>query len=308
MMVTMMGTVTLCAQSQKDVSAIVLSVVVPEGINGFPDVAKNVLANKITQLATVNGVSAAEGYGRFFITAIPSLLTKDIVPGPPQQIAQNLDITFYVADNFDQKVFASVSISAKGVGTNENKAYLNAITNVSPNSSKLKEFFELGKQKIMEYYIAQCDNIIKKAKSLAGQKEYQEAIYHLTAIPDAVPECYEKALAETQIIYQQYIDHLCDVSLAHAKSAWAAEQNSKGAEKAGEYLKYIYPDAYCYGEAQKLYMEIKGKVFDDWRFEMKKYLDSVDLESQRIEAWRAVGISFGENQKQNTYNTHWLVR
>jgi len=302
------GTLPLQAQSKKDPSAIVLSVVIPEGINGFPDVAKNVLSNKITQIATVNGVSAQEGFGRFFITAIPSILTKDIVPGPPQQIAQNMDITFYVADNFDQKIFASTTISAKGVGTNENKAYLDAITNVSPNSSKLKDFLELGKQKIMEYYIAQCDNIIKKAKSLAGQKGYQEAIYLLTAIPEAVPECYDKALAETQIIYQQYIDYLCDVSLAHAKSAWAAEQNSTGAEKAGEYLSYIYPDAYCYGEAQKLYLEIKGKVFDDWRFEMKKYLDSVDLESQRIEAWRAVGISFGDHQQQNTYNTNWLVR
>ena len=302
------GTLPLQAQSKKDPSAIVLSVVIPEGINGFPDVAKNVLSNKITQIATVNGVSAQEGFGRFFITAIPSILTKDIVPGPPQQIAQNMDITFYVADNFDQKIFASTTISAKGVGTNENKAYLDAITNVSPNSSKLKDFLELGKQKIMEYYIAQCDNIIKKAKSLAGQKGYQEAIYLLTSIPDAVPECYDKALAETQIIYQQYIDYLCDVSLAHAKSAWAAEQNSTGAEKAGEYLSYIYPDAYCYGEAQKLYLEIKGKVFDDWRFEMKKYLDSVDLESQRIEAWRAVGISFGDHQQQNTYNTNWLVR
>jgi len=304
----LVGTVCLNAQSKGDHSAIVLAVVIPEGINGFPDVAKNVLVNKITQIATANGVSASEGYGRFFITAIPSVLTKDVVPGPPQQIAQNMDITFYVADNFDQKIFASVTVSCKGVGTNDNKAYLDAITHVSPNSSKIKEFLELGKQKIIEYYVAQCDNIIKKAKSLAGQKEYKEAIFHLTAIPDAVPGCYDKALAETQTIYQQYIDHLCDVSLAFAKSAWAAEQNSKGAEKAGEYLSYIYPDAYCYGEAQKLYLEIKGKVLDDWKFEMRKYFDGVDLESQRIEAWRAVGISFGDNQKQNTYNTNWLVR
>jgi len=308
MVALIMGAFCQNTQTKNDPSAIVLSVLIPEGIEGFPDVAKNVLSNKIIQIATANGVSAFEGFGRFFITAIPSILTKDIVPGPPQQIAQNMDITFYVADYFDQKVFASATISCKGVGTNDNKAYIDAIKNVSPNASMLKDFLEKGKQKIIEYYAAQCDNIIKKAKSLAGQKGYEEAIYLLTSIPEAVPACYDKALAQTQIIYQQYIDYLCDVNLAHAKSAWAAEQNSTGAHKAGKYMSYIYPDAYCYGEAQNLYQEIKGKVLDDWKFVMKMYQDGVDLESQRIEAWRAVGISFGDHQQQNTYNTNWIVR
>jgi hypothetical protein len=303
----MVGVVELQAQ-KNDPSAIVLSVIVPEGIDGFPDVAKNVLSNKIKQVATANGVSAAEGFGRFFITAIPSLMTKDIVPGPPQQIAQNMEVTFYVADYFDQKIFASSSISCKGVGTNDNKAYVDAIKNVNVNSPKLKDFVELGKQKIIDYYMAQCENIIKKAKSLAGQKGYEEAIYLLTSIPEAVPSCYDKALAETQIIYQQYIDHLCNVNLAHAKNAWAAEQNSEGAYNAGQYLNYIYPDAKCYGEAQLLYKEIKGKVLDDWKFVMKMYQDQVDLESQRIRAWRDVGVAFGENQKPTTYNLLWLVR
>jgi hypothetical protein len=304
----MMGGAALQAQTKNDPSAIVLTVIIPEDIDGFPDVAKNVLSNKITQVATANGVSAFEGFGRFFITAIPSIMTRDIVPGPPQQIAQNMDVTFYIADYFDQKIFASTSISCKGVGTNENKAYIDAIKNVNVNSPKLKEFVQLGKQKIIDYYIAQCDNIINKAKSLAGQKSYEEAIYLLTSIPEAVPDCYNKSLAETQIIYQQYIDHLCNVNLAHAKSAWAAEQNSTGAYKAGEYLNYIYPDAKCYGEAQKLHQEIKKKVLDDWKFVMKIYQDGVNLESQRIRAWRDVGVAYGNNQKPTTYRVAWLVR
>jgi len=304
----LMGVSGLYAQPKNDPSAIVLSVIIPDGINGFPDVAKNVLSNKITQVAAANGVSAADGFGRFFITAVPSIMTKDIVPGPPQQIAQSMEVTFYVADYFDQKIFASTSISCKGVGTNENKAYVDAIKNVNVNSPKLKAFVELGKQKIIDYYIAQCDNIINKAKSLAGQKGYEEAIYLLTSIPEAVPACYGKALDETKIIFQQYIDHLCNVNLAHAKSAWAAEQNSTGAYHAGEYLNYIYPDAKCYGEAQELYKEIKGKVLDDWKFVMKMYQDQVDLESQRIRAWRDVGVAFGNNQKPTTYHVNWLIR
>ena len=303
-----MGMGLLQAQTKNDPSAIVISVIVPEGLEGFSDEAKNVLTNKLTQIAAANGISAFEEFGRFFITAIPSIMTKDIVPGPPQQIAQNLDITFYVADYFDQKIFAATTISCKGVGTNDNKAYIDAIKNISVNSPKLKEFVSKGKQKIIEYYEAQCNNIIAKAKSLSGQRGFEEAIYLLTSIPEAVPDCYTKALEETQTIFQQYVDHLCEVNLAHAKSAWAAEQNSAGAHKAGAYLNYIYPDARCYGEAQNLYREIKGKVLDDWKFVMKVYQDGVSLESQRINAWHEVGVAFGKNQKPITYNINWLVR
>jgi hypothetical protein len=301
----MMGFVELQAQ-KNDPNAIAISVILPSGIDGFPDMANTALTNKLYQVTTANGIAGTDGFVRFFITAIPAVMTKDVVPGPPPQIAQNLDVTFYIADYFDQKIFATTSISCKGVGTNETKAYLDALKNISPSNAKLKDFVELGKRKIIEYYTAQCDNIINKAKSLAGQKSYEEAIYMLTSIPQAVQACYDKSLAETQIIYQQYIDHLCNVNLAFAKSAWAAEQNSTGAQKAGEYMSYIYPDAKCYGEAQVLHKEIKAKVLDDWKFVMKMYQDQVDLESQRISAWRDVGVAYGKNQKPTTYNIAWL--
>jgi len=298
--------VWLQAQTKNVPSAIALSVMVPEGINGLPDAAKTLLSNKLKQVATANGIAAKEGFGRFFVTAVPAVTTKDIVSGPPQQIAQNMEITFYIADYFDQKIFASTSISSKGVGTNDAKAYLDALKNANTNSPQLKAFVETGKQKIIDYYIAQCDNIIKKANSLAGQKNFEEAIYLLTSIPEAVPDCYDKALNATRIIFQQYIDYLCDINLAHAKSAWIAEQNSAGAQKAGEYLRFIYPEARCYSEAEIIYKEIKDKILDDWKFVMKIYQDDVDLESQRISAWREVGIAFGENQQPTTYNIGWL--
>jgi hypothetical protein len=304
----MVSSMWIHAQPKFDPSAIVLGVIIPEEIDGFPDGAKTVLANKLTQVASTHGVSAYEYFSRFFITAIPALLTKDIVPGPPQQIAQSIEITFYIADYFDQKIFASTTLNCKGVGTNDNKAYIDAIKNVSSQAPQFKTFIETGKKKIMEYYAAQCDNIIKKAYSLSGQKNFEEAIYMLTAIPEAVPECFDKGLAATKTIYQQYIDHLCDVHLALAKTAWMAEQNSSGAQNAGEYLRFIYPDAYCYRDAEKLYKEIKSKVLDDWKFEMKKYQDGVNLESQRISAWRDVGVSYGNNQQPTTTNVNWIGR
>lgn len=283
---------------------IVLSVLL-DNEEEIPADAARYLSNKLAQTITANGVGAFEGFSRFFITARLGLATRDIVPGPPAQIAENMEITLYIADYFDQKIFATTTINAKGVGTNESKAFINAVKNLNPHAEPVAAFVRKGKDKIIDYYRAQCDNIIKQAQNLAVQKKYEEALYLLTSIPDAAGDCYDKALNATAVIFQQYTDYLCEVNLALAKAAWAAEQNSAGAQKAGVYMSLIYPDAACYGEAQTLYTEIKGKVLDDWKFEMKKWQDGVDLESQRIAAARAIGIAYGNGQQPISYLLGW---
>lgn len=288
-------------------SRIALSIALPEQADPLPAGAETYLINKLKQVAAQNGLAAEAGYSRFFITATITPISKDIVAGPPQQIAQNMEITLYIADGFDHKLFATTTVSAKGVGTNETKSYIDAIKHINSNSKQFKEFAEEGKAKIVAYYEAQCDNIVKKAQSLAKQKDYEAALYELVAIPD-VCKCYDQALEATADIYQQYVDHLCDVNLAKARAAWAAEQNANGAKKAGEYLAYIYPDAKCYNEGMALYREIKDKVLDDWKFEMKIYQDGVDLEKERIKAWRDVGVAYGNHQQPVNNYVNWLFR
>ncbi|MEG1498219.1 MAG: hypothetical protein RRX93_01325 [Bacteroidales bacterium] len=287
---------------------IVLTVMIPEQQDPFPQGANAYLSNKLVQAAVKNGIAAGPDFGRFFITAQFAMLSKDIIAGPPQQIALNMEVTFYIADYFDQKIYSSVTMNVKGVGTNETKCFINALKSINANSPILAKFMDEGKTKIIDYYKFQCANIIKRANSLASQKQYEEAIYLLTSVPDACGECYDLALANTATIYQQYVDRLCDINFAKAKSAWAAEQNSTGAASAGSYLSQIYPDAKCYAEAQGLYMEIKNKVLDDWKFEMKKWQDGVDLESQRIAAMRDIGVAFGKGQQPTTYILDWVRR
>ncbi len=261
--------------------------------------AKSYLTNKLKQVATKYGLAANEDFSRFFITTVITPLTKDIVPGPPMQIAENLEMTFYIADYYDQKVFSSTSIEVKAVGTNDTKAYINGIKNINVNNKQLAAFLEEGKRKIIDYYNARCSQIIDIAQTKANQKDYESALYDLTSVPE-VCDCYPQVLEVSQIIYQQYIDNLCEINLAQAKTAWAAEQNSIGAKDAGQYLAKILPDAACYGEAMDLYREIKGKVLDDWKFEMKMYQDQVDLEKQRIDAMREVGVAYGNHQQPIT--------
>ncbi len=290
-------------QDKKDL--IPISILIQDQPDPLPQGARTYAITKLKQIAANNGVAANEDFSRFFISLELTPITKDIIPGPPMQIAQNMQVTFFLCDYFDQKVFASTSIETKAVGTNETKCFINAVKAINVNSKEIAQFMQDGKQKIIDYYNANCPNIIKKAENLSFQKQYENALYELSSVPE-VCDCYDDALAKTKEVYQQYIDHLCDVNLAKAKAAWAAQQNSGGAAEAGEYLSQIYPDAKCYGEAQGLYNEVKAKVLDDWKFEMKKWQDGVDLESQRIEASRAVGVAYGNGQKPTTLVMPWM--
>ena len=285
---------------------ITLSVIVPEQQDPLPAGAESYLVNKLTQVAINNGIAAGRDFGRFFIAANIGMATKDILSGPPTQISQNIEITLYIADYFDQKIYSSTTIKATGVGTNETKSFINALQNMPVKSPQLNQFVTEGKDKILAYYRQQGDLIIQQAKTLAAQRKYEEAFFLLTAIPDAVRDVYERAMGATLEIYQSYVDYLCEVNLAKARAAWAAHQNSEGAEAAGVFLSQIYPDAKCHAEAMELYTEIRDKVLADWQFEMKKWQDGIDLESQRIEAMRQIGVAYGNGQQPTTYGIGWL--
>ena len=292
----------------EDMGRISLTPIISEQATNIPEAAKQILTTKLTQLATENGMGAGNLMPRFIITAQINVLTKDIIAGPPQMIAQNLEAVFFIADYMDQKVFSSVSVNLKGVGTNETKALIEGIKMIKPQEKQLNHFVESGKIKIIEYYNSQCDFILKTAQSLASQKKFEEAIYTLTSVPEVCKDCFDKSMDAAGPIYKQYIDYLCDQNLAKAKSAWAASMDALGAQEAGNYLSQIYPDAKCYKEAQGLIKEIKEKMKELWKFEMKKYDNQIKLEQQKINAYRDVGVAYGNHQQPMTYNTYFLHR
>lgn len=295
---------TFAQQPQKG-NSIALKVLVEDMVEPFPATAKQQVENKLNRLLTQNGIASMDYLAQFFITAHAVPVTKDVIPGPPMQIAENMEITFYIADYLNQIVFATTTVTTKGVGTTDAKSYIDAIRKINLNSKALQEFVAQGKAKIIDYYDQQIDNMLLKAASLAKRKNYEEALFLMSTVPS---ECkkYKEAIALGDEIYQQYIDYLCDQNLALARTAWVSGQNAMAAEEAGQYLANIYPDAKCYQEAMALYDEIKAKVLDDWHFEMRKYTDQVNLEMARINSWRDVGVAYGKGQQPTTTNIGFL--
>ena len=311
LIIGLVASMTLSMQAQKQLTApestLALSVLVEEPVDPAPLASKQMLEQKLNNLLTQNGIASMDYLGQFFITARALPTSKDILAGPPTKISETMEVAFYIADYYNQLVFATTSATVKGIGETESKCYMNALKQIKLNTPEMKAFVAEGKKKIIEYYNTQADKMIEKARALAKMKEYEQAMWIVSTIPS---ECdkYNEALKTGMDIYQQYTDHMCNVNLAEARAVWASEQNALGAAAAGEYLSKIYPEAKCYGEAMDLYKEIKGKVLDDWKFEMKVYQDGVDLESQRINAMREIGVAFGKGQQPVTTNLMNFIR
>lgn len=299
---------SLAAQTKSsDAGRIVLNTVVPEQIEGLTGTAKANLENKLSQIATKNGMGGSALDPRFVLAANVIVQTKDITPTAPPMHAYTIEVTLFIGDGIEGTKFASTSITLKGVGETETKAYMMALKNLKVDDVRYQTFIETGKKKIVDYYIAKCDFIIKEAQQLASRAEYDAAIAKLVGVPEVCKECYDKAMDAVAPIFKQQIDRICKLNLAGATSTWNAGQNADAASEAGKLLSVIDPNSSCFGDAKSLSDKIAKRVLEldnrEWDFEMKQYNDQISLEKATIQAARDVGVAYGENQPQSViYN------
>ena len=130
---------------------IVLAAYVPQQVDKMSDAARTMLTNKLSQIVTANGMGGSAANERFIITANIVTLTKDLTATAPPMTALGLEVTFYIGDGIEGTKFASKSVQVKGVGTNETKAYIEAIKQIKTNDPSYAAFIEEGKQKIIKY-------------------------------------------------------------------------------------------------------------------------------------------------------------
>jgi predicted Rdx family selenoprotein len=193
----------------------------------------------------------------------------------------------------------------KGVGTNENKSMIDAIKNINPKNKEISAFLEEGKNKIISYYTTQCDFIIKDGETLAKQQKFDEAIYKLALVPEACKECYFKCLDNLTSIYQQKIDVESNLKFNEAKTTWSSNQTPVGAEKAGDILSTINPEATCQAEITLFIKNIDAKLKADekarWQFKMKQYADKIAIKKEQIRIAEEKGRrddTYRENQSK----------
>lgn len=302
--------VSVAQQNQQKVEDLGYISIVPymaNQVENIPLSARNNLQSKMTQLLTNNGIAGSVGYDtRFIITPNVSVLAKEVVASAPPKIALQLEIAFYVGDGVSGVKFGSAVVQAKGVGQNENKAYINAFKNIKSTNQNLTDLIENAKNRILNYYLENCGLILKEAETLIQQNKYEEAIYHLSKIPVISEDCYAKAQKLIKNTYDQKIENDCEVLLNIATNAWNTNQNSQGAELAALYLNKINPSSTCFSKAKSLANEIKEKIeLEDnriWDFLEKQQKYDAEIEKNRLISSKEIAIAFASNLPRTNYN------
>ena len=283
-----------------------ISIQLDEKFSNVPEAANSVLYQTLMRMATENGLTTSSPNTPFVLTVHSDVLDKSNLPGPPIRTVYNLGVTFYMADTYTKKKFASAYITLNGVGTGEVKSYINAFSRINANRTEIQNLIREGKNKMMQYYDTHYPQIMKEAQRLASLQKYEEALTMVLSIP----VCSKGGAQATQYgmqLYMAQLDRMNLYILNQARALWNAGQDQQTAFAVCQLLAQIDPDASCYADATSMMKEVKAQVRSDIDLEMReKYHDQIDLEKNRIAAARAVGAAFGNGQKPTTTNLMWL--
>ncbi|MCR5444657.1 MAG: hypothetical protein K6E96_03095 [Bacteroidales bacterium] len=300
--VVLMATVSLA----QDYGRIAINVVVPT-LPNVPEEARAALETKMQQVASQYGLASNGLTDRFVMTAKVNVTSKDVTPTTPVKISQNMEVTMFIGDVIDNKVYESVVLSVAGIGQSETQSMIKAFNQIKPANPKLKTFVENAERKIIEYYTNNCSYILTEANSLAQQRKYDAAIAKLMAVPEVCKECYEKCMAKAVEVYQSKIDNEGSILVQQARSKWLITRDYAAATKALSILSEIEPLSKAQTDANKLVEEIDVHLREldavaeeqrkqEWAFAIKQYNDRVETQHKLIDAAREVGVAFGNNQ------------
>ena len=291
----------LAQEANKDKS-VSINVVEPIG-ETITDEAAKYFVSKMQRLIATNGLVDNGFNERFVLTARVNTISRDITQTAPVRISQKLEIIFFIGDVQENKLYSSTSLMVSGIGTSETKSLMSAFQRISSQNEKLQTFIEEGKNKIVDYYSSNCDDIIAHAKSLASKQQYEEAIHTLILVPDVCSECFQRCQKAMEPIYKQMIDVNGLSLLTKAKAIWSNNPTNNGAEQAFQLTSQINTKASCFKEVQIFHNTIAQKLSDDekqrWEFEMKKYEDSQAFKRTILEVCKAIGVAWGSNQPKS---------
>lgn len=291
------------AQSSDD-GRISIQAIIPDG--DMPVEACHNLETRMQRMLTNNGYGDNGYIERFVLTAKRDVISKDIVPSTPARVSEEMEVTFFVGDVIENKLYASATIMLKGIGTNENKALISAFSKINPNQKNLIDMLSLAKNKIIDFYANHCAEEIRKAQTMASMGNYDEAIARMMAVPNVCSDCYDRCQENVVIFYQQKIDAFSLQQLNKARNAWMKGQDAAHAEEVAEYLNKVSPNSSSYKDAVKFRNAVADKLKMDerreWDFLMQQYKDEQANKTAVIKACREVATAWARNRPKTIIN------
>lgn len=263
----------------------------PDTEHSYKHMGRALLA-KMSQAINATGIAKSYDQARFVLAVNIVVNNKVIMNTAPTQIIYDVDFQLVTGDGLSGTQFASYSIPAKGMGSTEDRALLNAINNAK--FSEINELVHQSRQRIIDYYNTQLSTILARAKSLAGQRNYEQALAELDAVPE---ECrgYSQVRQEMVRIYRDYLGVHSAQLLMQAETLWATDPSRRNADHIRSLLSGVDPSTPAYAQAKQLLKRIEQKYE---RREQRLH----DREMAQVKAIKEIMIARAKSQPKVVYN------
>lgn len=262
------------------------------------------LREKLNQVVVSRSMGGVYGYTRFVLAASLQYISKNILPGTPTRHSYEIQLTLYLGDGVDGKLFSTSSIVLNGIGTSQTKALKEALNKLNPNSDLFDNLIFKGKEKIIEYYNSKCDAHIANAESLASSDNSLFALSQLSETPDIARDCYYKSKELSIKIYKKYKERECAILINKANNIWMSDPSPGGGKQVALILNQIDPETSCFKDAKallnKITAEIKGTNIEIEKFNrlyiLNEQKNQNELERIRINAIKDMVTSYYNSQ------------
>lgn len=117
-------------------------------IGNMSDAARNLLEDKMLQMETKNGFGGVGEAIRFVMTCSVDELDKEITSGSPVTTLYKLAFNFTVLDTETGVILATATVTTKGAGENDTKAYMAAIKALRVSDPNVKRMLDKSRQTI----------------------------------------------------------------------------------------------------------------------------------------------------------------
>lgn len=164
--------------------------------DNISDEASSVLYNRLNQAVTLNGIGSTDNSNKFLLVPSVTVLSIEPTATVPINYVAEVEVTMFVVDNSKKLLMSQETLVKKGVANNERKAVTEAIKSIKARDPKIKKMITIGKNRIIEYYNAECETVVKTINAYIDCGMYEEALSELNAIPqiDDNTGCYDNTL------------------------------------------------------------------------------------------------------------------
>lgn len=282
-----------------------------EGVSDSKDFAA--VESQVRRAFNTENITATEG-ALFNLSILPEKYTTETITGIRPTVVAVYDLHLNITNTVTNEQFATASIRIQGSGKNLENAIKSAARSLKADNNDLIGFTKKARKNIINYYDDNLDITINQVRQAMQLRQIEKCMWYLSSIPSCIKR-YDEVISLSATVFDKYLTLDCSDKMSKAQAAWAASPDQEGAMLAISYLAGIDRESSCNEEAQKLVAEIKeamGNLYADRKdkadrlFELDLELQraNVDNEKARIEAMRAIGVAYGQNQvdKNETIN------